>query len=293
MRWTAGLFEGLYEEALRNDAAFALLCSLTAAAEARNGRENRRIAVLVPRGQRDLAPGLAGHGEQQGRHARLLAGLPATRGLSPVEVPPETDHARSLDLLLERRGGCPAHGRLRRGEPLKERDVIAHLAHGYVAETRAAAWLARLAGHCAGRLELARPLAEVLRAKGAHLEHCRQGLLRFVRAGHGAAVRWLLRENALAESRVHRDTGLAVLARLGGLLDWSMTRSVALETWTKGRYAYERLTGVRDAWCRLPSGGLPVAVVPSPPPSRPAAVLPGTPPAVPPADRAPTASPGV
>ncbi|HEX5565406.1 MAG TPA: ferritin-like domain-containing protein [Streptomyces sp.] len=231
----------LVQEVLDNDASFRLLCSLAAAAEGRNGRENGRIAALVPEGQRELAPGLARHGAQGRRHARLLAALPKLRGLEPVEVPPETDHA----LLLESRANCPAHARLRRGEPLKEWDVIAHLAHGYVAETRAAAWFAPLAARFAGHPEIGRAVREVFRAKRDHLAYCRQGLLRFCRAGHGAAVQRLLREHALAEVRVHRDVSLAVLARTGHLLGWPVTRSVVLEARVQTVYAYGRLLGWR------------------------------------------------
>ncbi len=117
-------------EALDDDAGFRLLCSLAADTEARNGRGNGRIAASVPLCRRDLAPDMARHGAQQERHARLLGELSVRRGLEPVAVPREADHA----LLLERRGACPAHAKLDRGNPLNERDVIAHLAHAYVAE---------------------------------------------------------------------------------------------------------------------------------------------------------------
>ncbi|HZG02477.1 MAG TPA: ferritin-like domain-containing protein [Streptomyces sp.] len=240
----------LLREALDDDASFRLLCSLAACAEARNGRENGRIAAAVPAGRRDLAPGMAHHGARQDRHARLLGELPAGRGLEPVQVPPEADHA----LLLEERGACPAHAKLRRGEPLNERDVIAHLAHGHVAETRAAAWLARFAGRFGDHREIGPAVREVARAKREHLAYCREGLLCFARAGHGAAVQWLLRENALAEIRVHRDVGLAVLAHLGHLLGWSMARSVALEARVQAGYAYGRLVGHRRAAHLVPAG---------------------------------------
>ncbi|MDG9704902.1 ferritin-like domain-containing protein [Streptomyces sp. DH37] len=265
----------LVREVLGNDASFRLLCSLAAATEARNGRENRRIAALVPEGRRDLAPAMARFGDLEERHARLLAALPAARGLEPVEVPPGADHAA----LLERRGGCLAHAKLRRGEPLNERDVIAHLAHGHVASARAAAWLAVLAGHAAGHPGAGRAVREVSRTKREHLAWCREELLRFARAGHGAAVDLVLRENALAEIRAHRDAGLAVLAHTGHLLGWRMTRSVALEARVQARYAYERLAGWRRA-VRL-----------DPPAPGAARAVPGSAPGTAP-ERAATASPG-
>ncbi|GAA2438180.1 ferritin-like domain-containing protein [Streptomyces macrosporus] len=227
----------LLREALDNDVSFRLLCSLAAGTEARNGRENGRIAASIPRCRRDLAPGMARHGAQQERHARLLGELPARRGLDPVAVPPEADHA----LLLERRGVCPAHGKLDRGEPLNERDVVAHLAHAYVAETRAAAWLAPVAERLPDDPEAVRLAREIALAKRDHLAYCREGLLCFVRAGHGAAVRWLLRESTLAEIRVHRDVGLALSAHLGHLLGWRMARSVVLEARAHAVYAREWL----------------------------------------------------
>ncbi|MFP8907352.1 ferritin-like domain-containing protein [Streptomyces atacamensis] len=233
----------LVREVLDDDASFRLLCSLAAAAQARNGRESRRIAALVPQGRRELAPAMARYGELQERHARLLAGLLAACGLEPAEVPPEVDHAA----LLERRGSCPAHARMRCGQPLSERDVLAHLAHGHAASARAAAWLARLAGHLSGRPGAGEAVREVLRAEREHLAWCREGMLGFARAGHVAAVELVLRENALAEARAHRDAALAVLARTGHLLGWSMARSVVMEGGVQARYAYERLAGRRRA----------------------------------------------
>ncbi|WP_410539198.1 ferritin-like domain-containing protein [Streptomyces sp. KL2] len=233
----------LVREVLDDDASFRLLCSLAAAAQARNGRESRRIAALVPQGRRELAPGMARYGELQERHARLLAGLLAACGLEPAEVPPEADHAA----LLERRGSCPAHARMRCGQPLSERDVLAHLAHGHAASARAAAWLARLTGHLSGRPGAGEAVREILRAEREHLAWCREGMLGFARAGHVAAVELVLRENALAEARAHRDAALAVLARAGHLLGWSVARSVVLEGGVQARYAYERLTVRRRA----------------------------------------------
>ncbi|GAA2394021.1 hypothetical protein GCM10010420_18890 [Streptomyces glaucosporus] len=235
MPWT----KDLLREALDDDASFRLLCSLAVGAEARNGRGNGRVAASVPPARRDLAPGMARHGARQERNARLLGELPGRRGLETVAVPPEADHA----LLLERRGACPAHVKLDRGEPLNERDVIAHLAHAYAAESRAAAWLAPVAERLPGDPEAARLVREVARTKRDHLAYCREGLLRFVRTGHGAAVRLLLRENALAEARAHHDAALALLAHLGHLLGWRMARSVVLEARVHAVYALERLTG--------------------------------------------------
>ncbi|WP_078591645.1 hypothetical protein [Streptomyces megasporus] len=270
-------------EALDDDAGFRLLCSLAADTEARNGRGNGRIAASVPLCRRDLAPDMARHGAQQERHARLLGELSVRRGLEPVAVPREADHA----LLLERRGACPAHAKLDRGNPLNERDVIAHLAHAYVAETRAATWLARAAEHLSGDPEAALLAREIALAKRDHLAYCREGLLRFTRAGHGAAVRWLLRESALAEIRAHRDAGVALLAHLGHLLGWRMARSVAMETWVRAVYAGEWLVG-RHRMVGLAPFERPAPPVPPAPPDR--AVDADTPDGPP--DPAATASPG-
>ncbi|GAA3652822.1 ferritin-like domain-containing protein [Streptomyces chitinivorans] len=233
----------LVREVLDDDASFRLLCSLAVAAQARNGRENRRIAALVPRGRRDLAPAMARYGELQERHARLLTGLLAACGPEPAEVPPEADHAA----LLERRGSCPAHVRMRCGQPLSERDVLAHLAHGHAAAARATAWLARLAGHAFVRPGAGEAVREVFRAEREYLAWCREGMLGFARAGHVAAVELVLRENTLAEARAHRDAALAVLARTGHLLGWSMARSVVLEGGVQARYVHERLVARRRA----------------------------------------------
>ncbi|MTE18327.1 ferritin-like domain-containing protein [Streptomyces sp. TRM43335] len=250
MFWT----RGLSKEILGDDETFRLLCSLVAATLAREGRETCRIAALVPEGLRDLAPGVARHGAEQERHARLLGALLAARGLEPAEIPPEADHAR----LLERRGGCPVHVRVRRGEPISERDVVAHLAHGYVTAVRTTAWLDLAADRLADRPEVADAAAEIASAERDRLAHCREELLRFARAGHGAAVRLALRENASAEVGVHRDVVLAVLARVGRLSGWRVTRSVALEARVQAGYAYERLVGRRRT----------VDLLPPPPPER-------------------------
>ncbi|URN11625.1 hypothetical protein LUW77_06040 [Streptomyces radiopugnans] len=67
----------------------------------------------------------------------------------------------------------------------------------------------------------------------------------------------VLRENALAEARAHRDAALAVLARTGHLLGWSMARSVVMEGGVQARYAYERL--VSSAPRRTPGPAPPAA----------------------------------
>ncbi|MCI0383897.1 ferritin-like domain-containing protein [Streptomyces sp. CNQ085] len=246
----------LVREVLEDDASFRLLCSLAAAAGERNGGENRRIAALLPRGRRDLAPEMARYGELQRGNARLLTGLLAACGLEPAEVPPAADHAA----LLEGRGSCPAHVRIRCGQPLSERDVLAHLAHGHAASARAAAWFGRLAGHTFGRPGAGETAREAVRAEREYLAWCRAAMLGFARAGHVAAVELALRENALAEARAHRDAALAVLARTGHLLGWSTARSVVLEGYVQARYARERLTGRRRA----------VRLDPLPPPPGPA-----------------------
>lgn len=260
MFWT----RDLPGEVLGDGETFRLLCSLAAAALAREGRETCRIAALVPDGLRDLAPAMARHGARQERDARLLGALPAARGLEAVEVPPEADHAR----LLERRGSCPVHVRTYRGGPVSERDVLAHLAHGYVTAARAAARLECAAARLTGWPQAAGAALEAAAAARDRLAHCREGLLRFARAGHGAAVRLVVRENTLAEAAVHRDVSLAVLARAGRLLGWSMARSVVLEARVQAAYAYERVAGRHRAAPFLP----PLPPGPGPvPAARPAA----------------------
>ncbi|GAA2934141.1 hypothetical protein GCM10010446_18740 [Streptomyces enissocaesilis] len=78
-----------------------------------------------------------------------------------------------------------------------------------------------------------------------HLTHCHEELLRPARAGHGRTLRRVLRECAVAESRVHRDVGPAVMARSERLLKRPGPRSAARTAGIHAMDAYERPGGRR------------------------------------------------
>lgn len=233
--------KSLFQEILDHDESFRLFCSIAAGGEAQGGWENARIAALVPESERALAPKIARHGADEDKHGRIFGALLRKRGLEPVPVPDETDYT----MLLERRGIGLAHDRLKADHPLTVEDVITYLAHSRVTEQRAAEQMAMLRKHFAGRPDIGKAVRMISDDEDGHLAYAHEELLRFAAAGHGRLIRRLLRECALAEIRVHRDVGLAVMARMGRILGWPKAKAATLAAGIHAVYLYERLGGWR------------------------------------------------
>ncbi|MFJ8309306.1 MULTISPECIES: ferritin-like domain-containing protein [unclassified Streptomyces] len=241
--------KSLFQEILGDDESFRLFCSIAASGESQGGWENGRIAALLPESCRALAPKAARHGADEDKHGRIFQALMKQRGLSPVGVPRETDYT----LLLEQHGIGLGHGRLRREEPLTERDVIVYLAHSRVTEQRASEQMELLRKHFGDDPGIGRAVRMISADENNHLAYCHEELLRLARAGHGPTIQRVLRECALAEIRVYRDVSLAVMAHMGRILGWPRGRAVVLAAGIHAVYAYERLGG----WRRMVSLSMP------------------------------------
>ncbi|MCJ0870385.1 ferritin-like domain-containing protein [Streptomyces sp. AP-93] len=233
----------LFQEIVENDDSFQLFCSIAASGESQGGWENARIAALVPDGMRDLAPKITRHGADEDKHGRLFNALLRKRGLPPVPVPPETDYT----MLLERRGIGLAHDKLRRDEPLTERDIVVYLAHSRVTEQRAADQMVMLVKYFGDHPEVGRAIRMISHDEDNHLAYCHEELLRLAREGHGPVIHRVLRESALAEIAVYRDVSLAVMDHMGRLLRWPAPKAAVLAAGIRGMYAYERFSG----WHRM------------------------------------------
>ncbi|MFJ8666894.1 ferritin-like domain-containing protein [Streptomyces sp. NPDC093600] len=233
--------KGLFQEIIDDDEAFRLFCSIAASGEAQGGWENGRIAALVPPGMREMTPKITRHGADEDKHGRIFNALMRKRGLEPVPVPPDTDYT----MLLEQRGIGLAHDKLRRDEPLSERDIIVYLAHSRVTEQRAAAQMDMLASHFGDHPDLGKAVRMIADDEVNHLAYCHEELLRLASAGHGPLIHRTLREAALAEIRVHRDVSLAVMRHMGRILKWPKAKSAALAAGIHVMYAYERVAGRR------------------------------------------------
>ncbi|MFF4739111.1 ferritin-like domain-containing protein [Streptomyces sp. NPDC001262] len=231
----------LFQEILGDDESFRLFCSIAAGGEDRGGWENGRIAALVPERHRALAPKIARHGADEDRHGRIFRSLLHQRGLEPVEVPPETDYTG----ILERRGIGLPHTRLRGETRLTERDIVIYLAHSRVTEQRAAEHMEMLVEHFGDHPEVGRAVTVIRHDESNHLSYCHEELLRLAAAGHGRAIRRILRRSALAEIAVHRDVSLAVAGHMGRILRWPPSKTAALVAAIHVLYAYERLCGWR------------------------------------------------
>ncbi|MFJ8165361.1 ferritin-like domain-containing protein [Streptomyces sp. NPDC096136] len=250
----------LFQEIVDHDDSFQLFCSIAASGESQGGWENARIAALVPGTLRDLAPKITRHGADEDKHGRIFRALLRRRGLPAVPVPPETDYT----MLLERRGIGLAHDKLRREEPLSERDVLVYLAHSRVTEQRAADQMTLLLRHFGDHPEIGRAVRVISHDEDNHLAYCHEELLRLARRGHGPAIQRLLRASALAEIAVYRDVSRAVMDHMGRLLRWPAPKRAALSAGIGAVYAYERFSG----WHRMiglrqpgrpdPLGGRPV-----------------------------------
>lgn len=233
--------KSVFQEILDNDESFRLFCSVAAGGEAQGGWENGRIAALVPASERDLAPKIARHGADEDKHGRIFQALMRKRGLTPVEVPPDTDYT----MLLERNGIGLSHDRLRGDEPLTVEDIVTYLAHSRVTEQRASEQMIQLRKYFGDHPDIGRAVRMISNDEDNHLAYCHEELLRFGAAGHGRTIQRILRESALAEVRVYRGVSLAVMARMGRILGWSRAKSALLALGIHAMYAYERLGGWR------------------------------------------------
>ncbi|WEV29609.1 ferritin-like domain-containing protein [Streptomyces sp. 71268] len=240
---------GVFQEILDNDDSFRLFCSIAASGESQGGWENARIAALVPERERAMTPKIARHGADEDKHGRIFRALLRKRGLEPMDVPPETDYT----MLLERRGIGLAHDKLRRDEPLTERDIVGYLAHSRVTEQRASEQMRLLRGHFADHPDIGRAVSMISDDEDNHLAYCHEELLRLAAAGYGRMIQALLRESARAEIRVHHEVSLAVMGHMGRLLGWSRTKSALLAAGVHAMYGYE----VAGGWRRMVSLRMP------------------------------------
>ncbi|KOX38324.1 MULTISPECIES: hypothetical protein [unclassified Streptomyces] len=231
--------KGLFQEIIDDDESFRLFCSIAASGETQGGWENGRIAALVAPGMLELAPKIVRHGADEDKHGRIFNALMKKRGLEPVPVPPDTDYT----MLLEQRGIGLAHDKLRRDEPLTERDIIVYLAHSRVTEQRAADQMDMLVTYFGDHPELGRAIHMIDNDEANHLAYCHEELLRLAGQGHGRLIQRTLRESALVEIQVYRDVSLAVMRHMGRILKWPKPKALALAAGIHGMYAYERLAG--------------------------------------------------
>jgi len=239
----------IYGEIFDNDQAFRLFCSIAASGEAQGGRENGRIAALVPGSQAGLAPKIARHGADEDKHGRIFTALLRKRGLEPVAVPPDADYT----MRLEAAGIGLAHTRLRREEQLTEADIVTYLVHSRVTEQRASEQMQALRAYAGGRPDIARAVKVISADEDNHLAYCHEELLRLAAAGHAPFIRQTLRTTALAEIAIYRDVSLAVMAHLGQILGWPQPKAAVLAAGIRAAYAHERLGG----WRRMVSLHMP------------------------------------
>lgn len=229
----------LFQEIHDHDDAFRLFCSIAAKGEDQGGWENGRIAALVR--DRELAPKIARHGADEDKHGRIFKALLRKRGLAEIPVPDDTDYT----MRLERQGIGLAHTRLRREEPLSERDVIAYLAHSRVTEQRASEQMALLKRVFGDHPDVGRAVRMISNDEDNHLAFCHEELLRFAAAGHGRLIHDILRHTARAEIRTYRDVSLAVMAHMGRILGWSRPKAALLAAGIHAVHAYEAAAGWR------------------------------------------------
>ncbi|MCL7491160.1 ferritin-like domain-containing protein [Streptomyces sp. MCA2] len=239
----------LFQEIVDNDDSYRLFCSIAASGEAQGGWENGRIAALMPASMRELAPKVTRHGADEDKHGRIFHALLRKRGLTPTDVPGETDYTA----LLERQGIGLAHDKLRRDEPLTELDIITYLAHSRVTEQRAVDQMVMLNKHFGHHPEVGKAIKMISHDEDNHLAYCHEELLRLARLGHGRAIQRILHDSAHAEIVVYRDVSLAVMDHMGRILKWPTTKSGALTAGIRAMYGYERLGG----WRRMVSLRMP------------------------------------
>ncbi|UUU35077.1 ferritin-like domain-containing protein [Streptomyces sp. CA-210063] len=233
--------KSLFQEIVDSDESFRLFCSIAASGETQGGWENARIAALVPRSERALAPKITRHGADEDKHGRIFNALMKKRGLQPVEVPPETDYT----LLLERHGIGLAHEKLKADQPLTVRDIIVYLSHSRVTEQRAADQMVMLRKHFANHPEIGKAVRMISDDEDNHLAYTHEELLRYAAAGHGRLIQRTLRECALAEIGIYRDVSLAVMDHMGRILGWPKAKAAVLAAGIRAMYVYERALGWR------------------------------------------------
>ncbi|MGW6742125.1 ferritin-like domain-containing protein [Streptomyces sp. NPDC055025] len=231
----------LFQEILDDDRTFRLFCSIAASGEAQGGWENGRIAALVPESMRDLAPKIARHGTDEDKHGRIFHALLRKRGLEPVEIPRETDYT----MLLERRGIGLTHAKLRRDDRLTEADIVIYLSHSRITEQRAADQMVMLVRYFGDHPEVGKAVKMISDDEDNHLAYCHEELLGLARQGHARTIHRILRECAMAEIQVYRQVSLAVMERMGRLLDWPAPKAAVLAMAINAVYAYERILGWR------------------------------------------------
>lgn len=231
----------LFREMLDNDRAFQLFCSIAASGEAQGGWENGRIAALVPAGMRDLAPKIARHGADEDKHGRLFQALLKKRGLPAVDIPQETDYT----VLLERRGIGLAHEKLRRDEPLTERDIVIYLSHSRVTEQRASDQMVMLRKYFGDDPEVGKAVRMISNDEDNHLAYSNEELLRLAGLGHGRTIHTALSECARAEIQVYRQVSLAVMDHMGRILGWPAPKAALLRVGVNAMYGFERAGGWR------------------------------------------------
>ncbi|MEU6174373.1 ferritin-like domain-containing protein [Streptantibioticus parmotrematis] len=229
----------LFREIHDNDESFALFCSIAAKGESQGGWENGRISALVA--DAELAPKIARHGADEDKHGRIFNALLRKRGLRPVEVPDDTDYT----MRLERQGIGLAHARLRRDEPLTDRDVLHYLAHSRVTEQRASEEMRLLRRVFGDHPEVGRAVKMISNDEDNHLAFCHEELLRLASRGHGREILATLRRTARAEIVVYRDVSLAVMAHMGRILGWGEPKATMLAAAIRATYAYELAGGRR------------------------------------------------
>ncbi|WP_326761287.1 ferritin-like domain-containing protein [Streptomyces phaeochromogenes] len=241
--------KSLFQEIVDNDESFRLFCSIAASGETQGGWENARIAALVPESERGLAPKITRHGADEDKHGRIFNALMKKRGVTPVEIPPETDYT----MLLEKNGIGLAHDKLKRDEPLTVPDIVTYLSHSRVTEQRAADQMVMLRKDFGDHPEIGKAVRMISNDEDNHLAYCHEELLRFAAAGHGPAIQRTLRECALAEIRIYRDVSLAVMGHMGRILGWPKPKASALAAGIHAMYLYERGFG----WRRMVSLAVP------------------------------------
>lgn len=239
----------VFEEILDNDESFQLFCSIAASGETQGGWENGRIAALLPEEASALTAKVTRHGADEDKHGRIFGALLKKRGLEPVPVPPETDYT----MLLEQQGIGLAHEKLRRAEPLTERDVVVYLAHSRVTEQRAADQMDMLVKYFGDHPEVGKAIRMICHDEDNHLAYCHEELLRLAAAGHGRTILDTLHECARAETRVYRDVSIAVMGHMGRILNWPKPKAAALASGVNTLHAFERLGG----WRRMVSLKMP------------------------------------
>jgi hypothetical protein len=229
----------LFREIHDNDETFRLFCSIAMQGEKQGGWENGRIAALVS--DPVLGPKIARHGADEDKHGRIFRALLRRRGLEPVDVPSGANYT----MLLEQQGIGLTHDRLRMDETLTDRDVITYLVHSRVTEQRASEQMRLLRKVFGDHPDVGRAVKLICADEDNHLAYCHEELLRLADAGERTRISRLLRRTARAEIRVYRDVSLAVMAKMGELLNWPTSKKTALALGIRGVYAVELLGGRR------------------------------------------------